>query len=256
MNPSLPITTPLPPGWRGFVSGAAAFMTGLKLMLPGGGMFRHAIAPVLVSLAILTAIAIGAFFATQAWLEPWLARQGWAEWLSWLGGALALILALIVAYFLIEPVMTLLGPLFIDPICEKTRLRYTGQELIGRRSARALLNRQFFALVQSLQWLAVSLAIELPLAIIGLLTFVGVAVSGAVSAMIRGVDLMDYPHSCRHLKLGEKLRWCRQYPGATIGLGGAAALCKLVPGLNLFATVAGAAGATMLMIASEQPKKP
>jgi uncharacterized protein involved in cysteine biosynthesis len=250
----LPITAPLPTGWRGVVSGAAAFMAGFKLVAPGGGMFRHAIAPVLLSILILSAITFGAFFAVKAWLEPWLAEMEWAVWISWLGGALAFVLALVVSYFLVEPVMTLLGPLFIDPVCEKTHVRYTGHELIGRRSAQAFIRRQMFAVVQSIQWTAVSLFVELPLALIGLLTFVGVALTGAISSMLRGLDLMDYPHSCRQLKLREKLAWARRYPGAVLGLGGAASVCKLIPVLNLFATVAGAAGATMLMVAADTAK--
>jgi uncharacterized protein involved in cysteine biosynthesis len=108
-----------------------------------------------------------------------------------------------------------------------------------------------FAVVQSIQWTAISVFVELPLALIGLLTFVGVAVTGAISAMLRGVDLMDYPHSCRQFTLRGKLRWARRFPGAVLGLGGAASVCKLIPVLNLFATPAGASGATMLMIAAE-----
>lgn len=250
MTSRLPVTAPLPAGWRGVVSGAAAFTAGLRLVAPGGGMFRYAIVPVLLSVLILSAVTFGAFFAVKAWITPWLAEMEWAIWISWLGGALAFVLALVVSYFLIEPVMTLLGPLFIDPVCEKTHVHYTGRDLIGRRSAQAFLRRQMFAVVQSIQWTAVSLFVELPLALIGLLTFVGIAVTGAISSMLRGVDLMDYPHSCRQFTLREKLRWARHYPGAVLGLGGAASVCKLIPVLNLFATPAGAAGATMLMIAA------
>jgi len=252
MAHKLPVTLPLAAGWRGFVSGIAAFTAGLRLVLPGGGLFRHAILPVLLTLVILTSIAIASFFAVHSWLEPFLAQWEWPAWLSWLGGALAFIVAILAAYFLLEPVMTLLGPLFIDPVCEKVHVRYTGRALYGRRSAQAFLRRQWFALGQSIQWTAISLFVELPLAIIGLLTFVGVALAVAVSAMLRGVDLMDYPHSCRQMKLREKLAWVRAHPAAVAGLGGAASLCKLIPVLNLFATPAGAAGATMLMLAAEQ----
>src|SRR5690606_5868620 len=65
---ALPITTPLPAGTAGFVSGFSAFLVGMKLVLPGGGLFRYALAPILLSMFVATGVAVGAFFAAKYWM--------------------------------------------------------------------------------------------------------------------------------------------------------------------------------------------
>lgn len=249
----LPVSSPLPSGAAGFISGVSAFLVGLRLVLPGGGLFRYAIGPVITAAALILALAIGAFLLARTLLVDWLTAIEFASWLSWIGAALAFVLALLLAYFLFTPVMKIFGPLFMDPICEHVHLRYTGQPLIGSRSANAFLKRQLFAFAQSLKWLAVTLFIEIPLLILALVSLVGVAVVLPVSALIQGSDMMDYPLALRHYGLKQKLKWSRQHLAPALGLGTAASLCIVVPGLNLFAIPAGAAGATILMLAADGP---
>jgi CysZ protein len=247
----LPVTSPLPRGAPGFVSGASAFLVGLKLVLPGGGLFRYAIAPVMVALVVLLALAIGAFFLARGLLVDWLTSIDFAPWLSWLGGVLAFLLAVVFAFFLFTPVMKLFGPIFMDPICEAVHLRYAGQPLMGRRSAQAFLKRQLFAVVQSVKWLFVTLLIEIPVAIVALLTGVGAVVAVPLTAIIQGADLMDSPLALRHYGLRRKLEWVKRNLGPATGLGGAASLALLVPIVNLFVIPAGVAGATILMLAEQ-----
>lgn len=243
----LPITMPLPKGARAFVSGVSAFTVGLKEVMPGRGLFRYAIAPILISGVVLVGLAVGAFFLGKSWFLEWFDTT----WLVWLGGVLAFVLALVLAYFLFSPVMTLFGPLFMDPICERVHIKYTGVELIGDRSAQSFLKRQFFAILQALKWTVVVLFIEIPLAIMALLTFIGAVVAVPVSATIQGADLMDYPLALKHYTLSDKLGWAKRNFWASIGLGGAASVCLLVPVLNFFVIPAGVAGATILMIAAQ-----
>lgn len=243
----LPISSPLPPGLRGFVSGFAALLIGLKLVLPGGRLFRYALAPIVVSAFVLLGIAVGAFFAAKYWMVVWFEES----WIGWLGGVLAFLLTGLISYFLFVPVMTVFAPLFIDPICEKVHVRYTGRELIGPRSAQAFLKRQLFAIGQSLKWTAVVLFIQLPLAVLALFTIVFAVVAIPVNAIIQGADLMDYPLALRDLTLSEKLRWTRVHFWPCTGMGAAASLLLFVPGLNLFVVPAGAAAATVLMLATD-----
>ncbi|MCB9894480.1 MAG: EI24 domain-containing protein [Planctomycetes bacterium] len=243
----LPITTPLKSGLAGFVSGFTALLVGLRLVVPGGGLFRYAIAPILVSGVVLAGVAIGVFFGVTYWLVESF-EQGW---LGWLGGVLAFLLTLVISYFLFVPVMTLFAPLFIDPICEQVHIRYTGRELIGERSAQAFMRRQLFAIGQSLKWTAVVLLVQLPLMIASLLTVVVTFVAIPVSAVIQGVDLMDYPLALRDYTASKKLGWAKRHFWPASGMGTAASLLMLVPGLNLFVVPAGAAAATLLMLASD-----
>ena len=243
----LPITAPLPRGLAGFVSGFSAFLVGLKLVFPGGGLFRYALAPVIISAFVLTGVAVGAFFGAKYWLVEWLNES----WVGWLGGLLAFLLTLVISYFLFAPVMTVFAPLFIDPICEKVHIKYTGNELIGERSAQAFLRRQLFALFQSLKWTLVVLLVQLPLAILALLTVVVAAVAIPVNAVIQGADLLDCPLALRDYNFSRKMSWNKRHFWPATGLGTAASLLLLVPGLNLFVMPAGAAGATLLMIAAD-----
>lgn len=248
----LPISQPLPRGAAGFVSGVSAFLVGMRLVLPGGGLFRYALGPVITAALLLVMLAVGAFLLARMLLVDWLTSIDFAPWLSWVGAVLALLLSMLIAYFIFSPVMKIFGPLYMDPICERVHKRYTGAALIGPRSADAFTKRQLFALVQSLKWLGVTLLVEIPLTILALVSLVGFVAVLPISALIQGSDLMDYPLALRHYGLKQKLKWSRDHLGATLGFGAAASLCILIPGLNLFAIPAGAAGATVLMLAAEK----
>ncbi|MCC6466571.1 MAG: EI24 domain-containing protein [Planctomycetes bacterium] len=248
----LPVSTPLPQGFRGAVSGISAFLAGLKMCLPGGALFRFTALAAFVSALVLVALAWVAFAVVGVGLSSWLQEQGWASWLGWLGGVLAFVVALVVAYFLFTPVMTLLGPIFLDPLCERVHVLYTGRELGGPRTSRKFLQRQVSAALQALKWLLLSLLVELPLAVLTMITGVAVVISVPVSALLQGVDLMDTPHSLREYTLSRKLAWAKAHKWPVGGLGAATALCLWVPVLNLFALPAGVAGATILMLAAEQ----
>ena len=244
----LPITAPPPGGTRGIVTGFSAFMVGLKLVIPGGGLFRYALLPVIVSAIVLVGVAIGAFFGARYLLDVWID----AEWVSWLGGIVAFILTLLLAYFLFTPVMAVFAPLFIDPICEKVYTRYTGRELIGEKSASHFIKRQLFAFVQGIKWTLVTLFIEIPLAIAAMFTGVMALVAIPVGAILMGVDLMDYPLALKDYTLSRKIDWAKKNFWVAAGMGGAASLFLLIPGVNLFVVPAGAAAATILAVATEE----
>lgn len=233
---------------RGFVAGFGAFFVGLKLVLPGGKLFRYALAPVLVSALVLVMLAFAVFFTVAVWLSAELRES---QWLAWLGGFAAFLITLLLAYFLFTPVMQLFGPVFLDPICEQVHRRYTGQTLIGERSGQAWVVRQLGAIVPSLKWLVISLGIQLPLMVVGLLTVVGLVIAVPVNAILQGADLMDNPLGCREWRFARRMNWYKDNFMATLGLGTASSLVLLVPVLNLFMLPAGVAAATVMMLAAE-----
>lgn len=253
MNPlPLPIRGPLQPGMRGFVAGMRVFITGLKLVMPGGGLFKYALVPVLVSGFILLVLAIAAFFVAQALLVDWLASMDFAPWLSWLGGVLAFVLAVVAAYFLFGSVMKLFGPLFMDPICEQVHLRYTGRPLAGPTTVGSVLKGLVSSIPSALRSLLAALLIELPLAIFAMVTFVGAAVAIPVTGLLQGAELMDAPLALRNLKWSQRVGWVKAHFAPCTGMGAMAGLCMLVPVLNLFVVPAGIAAATILMLAADE----
>lgn len=239
---------------KGLAAGGRAFVSGLKLMLPGGGMFRYALAPGVVAMCVLLLLAVGAFLLAQWLLVDWLASMDWAPWLSWLGGVLAFVLALVFSYFLFVPVMRLLGPIFLDPIAEQVHKRFTGEALpqplanIGVRLAGSIL--------PSFRSLLLTLFVELPLALFAMLTFAGFVLSAPVSAFLMGWDLVDTPLSQHNLKWSQKKAWLKRNLWPCLGLGGAASLALLVPVLNLIVIPAGVAGATLLVLADRGRGQP
>ncbi len=242
---------PLPENWRGAIVGAQAFMRGLKLVAPGGGLFKYAILPAIVSLIVLVALAALAWFIVQTWLGGWIEQQGWWQGLAWLGGLLAFLIALFLAWFLFFPVMNLFAPLFLDPICEEVYRRHTGRELHGRHSASSMAKRQWFAAVQSAKIFATTAMVELPLAIFALVSGIGSVVAFPINGWLGGADLLDNPLALKHLAFRERLAFAWRFRWATAGLGAAAGVAMLVPVLNLLVIAGGTAGATLLMIQAE-----
>lgn len=249
--PPLPIDTPLAESWRGFFTGITAFFAGLKLVAPGGGLFRYAVAPALLSLVALVGGVLLGWFLLHDWINDWIAQQGWASWLGWLGSALVFVLAVLLAYFLFMPVMALLAPLFIDPIVERVYQRYTGRP-IAPPEARSFMRRQLGAFVLSAKLMVVGLVIELPLALLALFTGVGAIIAVPIRGWLQGGDLLDNPLGMRHLRVRERYKLFWRWRWSVTGLGAACDLAMLIPVLNLLVLAAGAAGATLLLISSEQ----
>jgi len=245
--PPLPITGPLPAGMKGFAAGLKAFTLGLKLVLPGGGLFRYAIGPAVVAAVVFAGVAVLAFVGTTIWLLSWLQES----WLGWLGGLLAFLLALLLAYVLFIPVMSLFAPWFVDPICNRVYQRYTGWELYPPRTSATLMARQLAAFGQFFWWLVMALFVQLPLAVLSLFTGVMVVIAVPVNTIIDGIGLMEYPLSLRGGPKAGKLKWVRRNFWPAAGMGTGASLLMLVPFLNLFVLSAGAAAATVLMLATD-----
>jgi CysZ protein len=214
--------------------------------------------PAIVSLVVLVTLAALAWFIVQTWLGGWIEQQGWWQGLAWLGGLLAFLIALFLAWFLFFPVMNLFAPIFLDPICEEVYRRHTGRELHGRHSASSMMKRQWFALVQSAKIFATTAMVELPLAIFALVTTIGSIVAFPVNGWLGGADLLDNPLALKHLAFRERLAFAWRYRWATAGLGGMAGLAMFIPVLNLLVVAGGTAGATLLMIQAERksPSEP
>lgn len=248
MNAPMP---PLPENWRGAIAGVQAFLAGLRLVAPGGGLFKYAIMPACASLLVLAGLVVLAWYLVHTWLGDWVASHGWWSGLTWIGGVLAVVLAALLAWFLFFPVMNLFAPLFLDPICEEVYRRHTGRELAGRLSASGFMKRQWFAVLQSAKIFVTTGLVELPLAIFALLTTVGSIIAFPVNGWLGGADLLDNPLALKHMPFRERLAFCWRFRWATVGLGAAAGLAMLVPVLNLLVVAGGTAGATLLLLQAE-----
>ncbi|MDH5641879.1 MAG: EI24 domain-containing protein [Nitrospira sp.] len=240
-------------GFNGVSSGISALIVGLKLILPGGGMFRYAIAPAIFSLLLIIGFVAGSWVLAFDVILDALKSAEVPDWLPLPASILSFIAGLLISVFLFNPMLMLLGPLCFDPICEKVHILYTGRPLIGKRSAAAFLKRQLFTIWQAIAWSFVSLLIQLPLAVVAAFTGAGAIVTFPIAGFVGGCDLLDYPLALRHEKFGHKAQFCWRYRYPLAGLGGMSGLLFLVPLLNMFITPAGVAGATILMLAADEP---
>jgi CysZ protein len=233
-------------GFRGISSGVSAFAAGLKVVLPGGGLFRFALLPAGVSLVILGAVVAASFVAARYFLGEWLE----STWLAWLGSLLAVLSGLVLAYFVFVPVMNLFAPWFIDPICEEVFRRCTGREIDAQGPKRNVAVRVLIGIAQFFAGLLIVVFIQLPLAVAALFTGVTGVIAIAINGFMMGSELMDHPIACAGGTLGDRVAWLKSNFWPAVGLGAAASICVVIPVLNLLVLPAGAAAATMLYAAT------
>lgn len=228
-------------GLAGVAKGAVFFLRGLRLVMPGGALFSYALGLIAVSMFLLVVLAVAAWFLLDALLQAWLS-EFLSSWGTVAVRIVLIVLAILVAWLMLGPVNALLGPMFMDPLCRRVR------ELYGRPIPALVSAPKRFAdsLVQAAKGVVTSLLIDLPLLLLMLTTGVGALVAVPVRALLGGLDLMQYPHAYRGMDRRERFAWFRRNFWGVAGVGLAAAGCSLLPGLNLLATPASVAGATLL----------
>jgi CysZ protein len=100
--------------------------------------------------------------------------------------------------------------------------------------------------------LVVTVPLLVVLSLVGLLAppalVVTIPLKVVVSSFALAWDLLDYPLSIHGLGVRERLRFVRAHLGAVFGLGLAASLSLLVPGLGLLLLPVGVVGATDLSL--------
>lgn len=233
-----------------FTFGARCLFLGFT-WLTRPGIKRYVIWPLLINV-LLFAIATGLgvhYFG--GWLDHWIAAL--PHWLAWLGILLWIIFALAAALVLFYT-FALLASLIAAPFDIFLSMRVEA-ELTGHRpeTGRSLtmdivvgLRSQIQRLLHIL-WRAALIAVAgLILAFIPLLGVFTPVLWFAFSAWTLAIVYSDFPLSNRGVVFSEQRRLFSQYRSRVFGFGMAAAVCTLLPIVNLIAMPAAVIGATIL----------
>lgn len=217
----------------GFAAGIACVFRGLGRLATTPALWAYAWAPVAAGLAVTLAIL---FLLKRFAAEPvadWAHEMlGGTEWADWVATALVWAVALLVLFFTFSAMVRVLAAPLLALLADRT---VAG--LIGRPSPAApggpLVRWIVRPFAEAMIVLAIRCAILVAALPVLLVPVVGTAIFALVGMALLGVDLLDIAQSARGVLLGERLGFIVRNFGACLGLGVAAGLLMLVPGLNV-----------------------
>ena len=216
-------------------------------------LWRWAILPVLINIALLTALCM------WAWLSAWPALQGVGQYFETMGAdgevmrsaihgmmLVAWVLIFPVALFFAGAVVLLAGQCvaspFLELLSEHVEAAALGAEApaVGWRRWRRMLA---VALVDTLGGLAYLMATAVPLFFLSFIPVLGALASVAAGAMLVAQQFVGLPLARQLISYGDRWRMVIRHRWFCLGFGTAAVGMLAMPGVNLLllplATVAG-----------------
>lgn len=239
--------------------GLTDVMRGARFVAARPRLWKWVIAPALLALVILVAVVGTVVVWTAA------ARAGLVAVLpepleGWVSGALGAVIGLVLAlaaYVVFLSLAVLLSAPFNEFLSEAIEQELTGQEpppfrvlIFLRDVLLGIAHASRRVIAYGFVMLALLLA-SLIVPWVGQALYV--AGGGLVSARFAAYDAFDAVWARKGWRYGEKIRYLRAHRTRSYGIGTAVALWMLVPGLNLFALSAGAAGATLAYLDTRGP---
>lgn len=237
-----------------FALGAACLLRGFAL-LPRRGLRRYVLIPLMLN-ALLFGLALA---WAGAGLEKWQRRliallPHWLDWLVpllWVAFAAVALLALFYGFALLANAVGAPFNAFLSARAEEL--------LTGRRpdSGRGLwteiavsLSDEFRRLIYILWWTLLVGLLGLLLVFVPLLGAAVPLLWFLFTAWMLALQYSDYPLSNRGVAFAAQRGLLRQKRARLLGFGMAAAVCTLLPIINLLAMPAAVIGATLLWLPS------
>ena len=229
--------------------GVRAFFGGVGFVVGRPRLWGYASVPVLVLMVLGAGVgALGIWAASAGSLALVGSSDGWHDVGRWaltlLLSLLALVLAMLVAFALAQPI----SGFALEAISKRQEA-----ELGGRNWPDQAFSVSF---VRTLKVTLFGLLCSLP--IFAVLTLIGLAAPPAtvvtiplklmLSALLIAWDLLDYPLGIRGAGVRDRLRFIGRNFGAVFVFGCLAAVGLLIPGLGLLLLPFGVAGASRLVV--------
>ncbi len=237
--------------WQ-FVEGASTPWLGLRVMRERPYLWKYAIVPILLNIAIMVA----AFFAMIAMASGSVALLYWllGDWQgNWWYAALALqILAAIVTVIICVATAVLTWRLLSGVLCGyfygRLAMRVETEFGMPRSQMREIsLKYELRDTAKGLFWLVISLILAL---LVSLFPFLGPPLGFIYSTYFQilscGRDTLAYPLQLRAMARADRLAYSRQHMAHTLGLGSIVLIMQFVPILGAVLMVTAAAGAVVL----------
>ncbi|GGB17106.1 membrane protein [Sphingomonas metalli] len=192
-----------------------------------------------VTLALFVLLGAGLWWIIEALLTPWFGNGAGA--LAAVAATLVIVLAL---WLLFRAIAVAVIGLFADEVVVAVERRHYPNAL-GRARDVPFLRAAAMAMRSALRVIAINLVLA-PVYVALLVTGIGTGAAFLlVNAWLLGRDLGDMV-AARHLDPAAMRRWRGETSGRRFLLGLADAVLFLIPGVNLFAPLIGAAAATHL----------
>jgi uncharacterized protein involved in cysteine biosynthesis len=235
-----------------FAEGASAPWLGLCVMWHRPALWKYAVVPILINIAIM----IAAIFAMLTMASASIALLYWllGDWQgNWWYAALALqILAAIVTMIVCIATAVITWRLFSGILCgffcARLAARVEVEMGTPRDELRELtLRYELRDTAINLFWLVISLILAL---LVSLVPFMGPPIGFAYSTYCQilacGRDTLAYPLQLRAIRRAERLVFSRRHVAHTLGLGTIVFVMQFVPILGAVLLVTAAAGAVVL----------
>lgn len=235
---------------RDLFAGSSDFIAGL-LMLFEPGMRRYALGPLLLSIlafAIMLVLGIHYFSDVVHWITYHL--PGWLKWSIWLIWIAAVLAFLYGYYFAFTAIVAFVGlPFFIALSNEVERRVSHGRQpnsgnLLYQIASGTV--RQFPRLAHLMLWWTISLASSFILGMIPVINAASWIPWFLFGAWSLAVMTSDFPLGTRNLSWRAQHQAIAQQKPRLFGFGITAALCTMIPLVNLLLLPAATAGITRL----------
>lgn len=244
----------LPKVTLGVFGGMGALLSAVAFVVTTPAVWALAIVPALVALVLMAGSGALGLWGAMALADHVAAAAsgGLALAIAWtlrvLLGAVALLVAVIVAFSLAQP----LSGAALERIARAQEKRLGGRDWPEQPAATAMLRSLQVTMTGLLFGLPLLAALTLVTVLAPPAAIVTVPLKFVVTALMIAWDFLDYPLSVRGVTVAGRLRFVRANFGAVLGFGVASAFVLLVPGIGLLLLPIGVAGAARLVIAQER----
>jgi CysZ protein len=223
---------------------------GLRLIFRSG-FRRYAAIPLLINIALFSALGALLFNNLGPWVDGLLSPGGWHDYVRWLVWPLAAVAFLLVGYF----GFTLIGNVIAAPFNDLLAARILATDSAKHGAppdsgGSGLTWGEALASVgDELRKLWYLVSRSLPALVLFLIPGVNVAAPAVwflVGSWLLAFEYLDYAFATTGTRFADQRRLLRKDPLATVGFGAGVSALMLIPGLNLAAIPASVAGACLL----------
>lgn len=255
MDPQSPLAPrPRSAARIGFFDGVTALFGGLGFIVTTPRMWGWALIPTVVASGLFVGLGGLGVWGGASLAERVVGESvtAWASAGLWTLRVVFGLVGLIVAFLLSISFAQPLSGFALDAIARRQEMSLSGRQWP---------DQPFFAsTVRALSVTLTALAISLPLLVIlATITFffppasvITIPLKFLVTGLAVAYDFLDYPLGLRGAGVRVRLRFIADHFGAVLGFGASAALLLLIPGLGLILLPFGVAGATRLVVSSDQ----
>lgn len=248
----LPIAAPAASRFGRFLEGASTPWLGLQVMCRRPWLWKYAIVPILLNIAIMAAaiFAMVAMASLSVGVIYWLVGDWQGYW--WYAGVALYVLAVIVTAIICIATAVITWRLFSGVLCGYFYGRLAARveiELgVNREELREIsLLYELRDTATNLFWLVISLVLALTVSLIPLVgPPIGLVYSTYFQILSCGRDTLAFPLQLRAIRRAERLAYSRRHLPHTLGLGTVVLIMQFIPILGAVLMVTAAAGAVVL----------